>query len=359
MNLLYALLAASLALPGELGHAQLLPAGEFAARDGRPGLGKTWKLDDAQGEALAAAMNAEAGRTPIVIDYDHRTLYAPEKGGEAPAAGWILSVQWRAGAGLFAKVDWTDAAKARITQREYRYISPVILSDPGTGRIVKVALAALVNYPALLGMEPVLAALSTRFPQEQASMNPILVALLAGLGLAETATQEQALSALSALKARPEKAGPLIPAALATELGVAGDATEAAVLAAVSALKAPDSAGLQAMQALQAEVAQLRAQVEGDKLSGLVDKAIADGKLLPAQRDWALGLGRKDMAQLSAFIAAAPVIAGLGGQTGGQNLGSSPAGGGGGQPDALAGQVMQQFGLTAEQFAAGKPKAAA
>lgn len=179
-------------------------------------------------------------------------------------------------------------------------------------------------------------------------MNPILAALLAGLGLTETATLDQAQTALAALKA-PK---PAIPAALATALQLQEGADEAAALAAVAALGRTDTAAATAMAALQTQLAELQAQINGDKVTGVVDGAIAAGKLLPAQRDWALGLGRKDMAALSAYVASAPVMH-LQGQSEGKDRTGSPV-----ADAALATQVAGAFGLTPEQFAKGAPKAA-
>ncbi|NUZ08939.1 phage protease [Piscinibacter koreensis] len=153
-----ALLATALALAAN-GEAQLLPAGEFKARDGRPGKDLTWKLDDTGGVKLAVRLNGTAASTPIVIDYEHQTMLAPENGKPAPAAGWITHVEWRVGQGLFSRVDWTAAARQRIAAKEYRFISPVIEYDRATGQITGLHNAALTNFPALLGMQPVVAQL--------------------------------------------------------------------------------------------------------------------------------------------------------------------------------------------------------
>lgn len=163
-----ALLAPAFALGSSVGIAQLLPAGEFVARDGRPGPGKCWRISDAQGKQLAAKLNATASQTPIVIDYEHQTLLSKDNGREAPAAGWIRGAQWRPGQGLFATVEWTAHAKARIAAGEYRYISPVITYDDD-GNVTGLQLAALVNHPALIGMEPVLAELAARLREQQES----------------------------------------------------------------------------------------------------------------------------------------------------------------------------------------------
>jgi phage I-like protein len=362
MRLLQALLAATLpAAAGAGGRVQLLPAGEFAARDGRPGPGKKWKLSDAAGIALAASLNATAAQTPLVIDYDHRTLYVAEHGGEAPAAGWMRGgFEWLAGQGLFAPVEWTARAKASIEAGEYRFVSPVVQFDDDTGEIKGVAMAALVNYPAILGMQPALAALAAQFPHQEHTMNPILQALLTGLGLSESATLEQATAALSAVQAAAKQKPPVLSAALAGALGVKPEADEAAALAAINTIKTTSAAGgdaatVQAMAALQGEIATLRAQVQGDKVTAMVDDAIKAGKLIPAQRDWALNYGKSSLEALSGFLATAVPMAGLQGQSGEHK----PGGAGGVAIEALGAQVAAVFGLTAEQFAKGKPAAAA
>lgn len=136
-----------------VGEAQLLPFGSFAARDGRPGPGRKWKVSNEAGRALAAKLNAVASVTPVVIDYEHQTLLAQHNGKAAPAAGWIVGAEWRDGQGLFARVQWTAAARAQIEAGAYRYISPVIRFD-GDGTVTEVQLAGITNHPALLGMAP-------------------------------------------------------------------------------------------------------------------------------------------------------------------------------------------------------------
>lgn len=310
------------------GRAQLLPAGEFAARDGRPGPGRTWKLSNAQGQALAAQINAIATRTPISIDYEHQTLLAASNGQPAPAAGWIEQVQWLPGEGLFAQVRWTARAQALITADEYRYISPVItFAEDGT--VVGLHNAALVSVPAIVGMDAVSAALAALAPlsnsatspanaQEHPRMDLVLLATL--LGLANTATAQDITAAITALAARPA-----VPPQLVTALGLQANADEAAALSAVQRLRAPDTTTVATITALQTTVAALSGQIATDMVIRTVDEAQAAHKLLPAQRDWAIGLGMADMAQLKAYLASAPTIAGLGGQMqGGNRDGGTP-----------------------------------
>ena len=128
---------------------------------------------------------------------------------------------------------------------------------------------------------------------------------------------------------------------------------EAAALAVITTLRQAPGSAATAMAALQTEVAQLRAQINGDKAVSTVDDAIKAGKLIPAQRDWALGLARTDMAALSAYLATAPVIP-MNGQSGNKEReGETTA-----TEAALSAQLIKGFGLTPEQFAKAKPAAA-
>lgn len=379
-RLLLAVLTAALSIADAAGSAQLLPAGEFAARDGRPGPGKKWKLSDAQGAKLAATLNALAARTPIVIDYDHQTLHVEKNGGKAPAAGWIKRTEWRPGEGLFATVEWTAAAKAHIDAREYLYISPVIVYD-ADGNVTGLLMAALLNYPGLVGMDAVIAELSglSHTDNLESPDMDLLTKICALFALAAGSTPEALMAHLTTVKAQldgtaalkaklglPETADlqgvmnkvvelqGVIPhvAALKTKLGLP-DATDLqGVITHVEALKAsvgkPDAGALASMVALQTQIAVLTAQLNGDKVTGLVDQALKDGKLLPAMRDWALELGKKDLAALQGYIAQVPATA----------LGSLQSGGkeapGGGEAALSAAQaaVMAKLGLTAEQFKA-------
>lgn len=322
-----AYLAAALALTLESnGWAQVMPAGEFAARDGRPGSGKAWRISDAQGTALAVRLTAIAEKSAIAIDYEHQSILSASNGQPAPAAGWMNRFEWRAGLGMFAAVRWTDRARALINGDEYRYISPVLLFD-NSGQVIGLHNAALVSTPALIGMDAVMAALATGFvdtahfstvlsqpPKKQESDMDLLM-LVALLGLNAGASAQDVTSAIKALMDRP-----LLPTALSAQLGLQPNADEAAALAALSKkLGTPDAATMQAMTALQAELTTLRSEVTDRTVCELVDGAIAAHKLAPAQRDWAVSLGKLNLVQLNAFITTAPAIAGLAGQTGGRS----------------------------------------
>ena len=312
MRFASALLATALPLLAN-GQAQLLPAGEFAARDGRPGKNLKWKVTNGTGAQLAAQLNVLAETNPIVIDYEHQTMLSGDNGKPAPAAGWITSVEWKDGVGLFAEVDWTDTAKQHINAKEYRFISPVIDYSRQTGEITGLHNAALTNFPALTGMKPVVAQLSAQFSShddhEDEEPQVDLSALLTQLGLPPNTSAEVLAAHINGLKTTSDQVAQLrstlglaadasltdvgtAVAGLKAKLGLTDAATLGEIGSTVASLKAsagtPDQATLAAMSALQSEVAQLKTAALTREVGELVEAAIGEHKLLPSQREWGL-----------------------------------------------------------------------
>jgi phage I-like protein len=59
---------------------------------------------------------------------------------------------------------------------------------------------------------------------------------------------------------------------------------------------------------VQGQLAALNAEISGGKVAALVADGLAAGKLTPATKGWAEGLGKKDPEALTAFLDAAPVV---------------------------------------------------
>lgn len=130
---------------------QLLPATNFRAKDGRPLEVDSWKIN--RQIALSIINKANALKDDMVIDYEHQTMESAKNGYPAPAAGWFKQLEWIDGEGLFALgVQWTAQAKQLIRNAEYRYISPVLDYNKITGEVTNIAMAALVNFAAIDGM---------------------------------------------------------------------------------------------------------------------------------------------------------------------------------------------------------------
>jgi phage I-like protein len=313
----FGIAACSLAIaPGK--ELQLLPAGAFKARDGRPFDAPGWLTDATIAQQLIAA--ADARGTPFVIDYDHQTLLAKENGKPAPAAGWFKKLEWREGLGLFAlDVEWTESAAAAIAAKEFRYISPVIGYDKTTGAVTALYMAAITNNPAIDGMSEILLAaaalhfsLSQPTPlSEEVSMNieELLEQLRWLLNLPVGSPAEDIKAHLVKLIDQIKTDEPTAVAAASFDL-VGYLAKQRTQITALSA-ETPDPAKyvpIETMSALQGQVAALSSQLNDGRVDEAVKAALAAGKLLPAQEQWARDFGKKDFAALSAYLDNAPPI---------------------------------------------------
>lgn len=317
----------------------LIPAGEFRARDGRPGGGlKGWYLDAAGAARIIAGAQARAGDFPI--DYEHQILLSEKNGQPAPAAGWYKQLAWRDGKGLYAvDVRWTERARAAIAAHEYRYISPVFAYDTKTGEVLAVDMASLTNFPALDGHSDLAAKAAARFlhtlpdKEEDTVDRTKLIALL---GLAETATDAEIETALAALKAK----------------GAETDGLKTEVAALKARTETPDPAKFVSIEAhtkLTTDFAALKGDLESRELNECIKAAIDDGRLPVAEETWARDFARQHgFAALKASLEKRPAIAALKGtQTGGK----APAGGGaGGDLDDTALAICKQLGVSVEDY---------
>jgi Mu-like prophage I protein len=117
----------------------LLPAGLSIAKDGR-------KLNALNLDQIIAETNKRSGFQSIPVDYDHQLDLAQE-GQAVPAAGWITQFEARDN-GIWGLAEWTTRAFNMVKDKEYRFISPVIIQTP-QGQVIAILRAALTNNPAL------------------------------------------------------------------------------------------------------------------------------------------------------------------------------------------------------------------
>jgi len=325
---------------------QLFPAGAFSARDGRPADVDAghWYIDGQVATRVLASAGARA--TDLVIDYEHQTLACAENGKPAPAAGWIkgAALEWREGQGLFATApEWTENAAAYIKAREYRYLSPVFTYDTRTGAVLELLHVGLTNNPALDGMASLPALAAARFelaipaaPSAQENQRVNRDQLIEALGLSSDASDEDIQTALTALKANASKADDLQQS-----------------LAALKTVRKPDPAKfapIEVVESLKQDIAALKAtQVEGE-VGQLVKAGLEDGRLLPAQEEWARDLGKKDVAALKTYLEKTPAIAALKGQQTNRHQTASPSKVDELDAEALA--VCKAMGVSPEDYLA-------
>lgn len=269
---------------------QIVPIGEF--KDGK---GQPFRVTPEVVAKVISNFNARAN--DLVIDYEHQTLGE----GEAPAAGWIKRLIDDGANGLWADVEWTARAKQYLLNREYRYLSPVLLAKKkdGVGLPETLHSAALTNDPAIDGMVPVT---SKNKPIYKETRN--MKKLLQLLGLAESATEDQAAEALVALKAKAET--PVLPKQVICALSLDDKATASEAEATILALKqSRANEQNQEMITLRKEIAEMKADT-------LVNKAMEDGKITAAQKDWAKEYATRDAKGFEVFVAKAPKVVPMG-----------------------------------------------
>lgn len=142
----------------------LMRAGWNQAPRPASGNAENFLIDHQAARRVIAAFKRK-GRD-LVIDYDHQSEM-PERrpaDGIARAAGWITSLDWRPGRGLYATVRWTETARAALESGEIRYSSPSIDIDAKSGRVIELRSFALTNRLATLGVEPLAASEATDRP---------------------------------------------------------------------------------------------------------------------------------------------------------------------------------------------------
>lgn len=273
---------------------ELLPAGVFRGRDGRG----PFRLADA-GAVIEAtrALRMSAG---IPIDYDHATDLAAPEGRPAPAAGWIRELAERDGA-VWGRVQWTRHGAAAVTTREYRYVSPVF-EHRKDGVVVRLLRAALTNNPNLY-----LTAISSMMTdaddsyaannaeREGESMDLPLTEIRSLLGLGPDAGAEEILDGIRALTTTPQAGA---NAARAAE----GNLHDGAV-------DLGRYVPLAHFQKTVGELNQLRALHARERAERLVDEATRAGKIVPAQREWAIAYCAADEAGFNDFVARQPAVA--------------------------------------------------
>jgi phage I-like protein len=350
------------AADGLMRRVQFFPAGEFRSGDTRPEEVPSWRIDAASAALVIERFNAR--RKPLVVDYEHQTLNKEKNGQPAPAAGWPKSLEWVEGEGLFGLVEMTARAAAAIDGKEYLYFSPVFAYSKTDGTVLEVLMGALTNDPGIQGMQPVslMAAATAAFlpsSLQEPSVNPLLKALLAFLGLPETTPEDGAMAALTALgPLQSLQARAATAVAACTALSLPHDTNAETITAACTNLRAagaPDPARfvpVAVVEELKASVAALSAVSLARQVDDLVKPALADGRLLAAQEAWARDLGKSNVAALTAYLQTAQPIAAL---TGTQTGGRPPEGAAKGDAQLTASElaVCTAMGLTPEQYKDG------
>jgi len=296
---------------------ELLPSGVFFGRDGRG----PFRLDDpAAVIASTVALQMNAG---LPIDYDHATDFGAPEGRPAPAAGWIRALEVRDG-GVWGRVEWTARAASSIVAREYRYVSPVFQFDPKDGTVTRILRAGLTNNPNL-HLTAIAASHTTAAASKDQRMEFPTDELRELLGLDSGASAADVIAKVRDLRATSASADPAIAAHAHDPAHYVDIAEFERTLTELNALKAD------------------RAR---DRAAHAVEEAIRAGKIVPAQREWAIAYCAADSRGFQAFASRQPSIIG-------ENLGlggEPPASRRAGLLDPAELAICGQLGLKHSEF---------
>lgn len=88
----------------------------------------------------------------LLVDADHES----EMGGKTEAKGWLSSLKFIPGVGLFGKIKWTDIGRKLIENRVFRWLSPSWYLNKETKEPIQMTSVALTNKPSQAGrIEPI------------------------------------------------------------------------------------------------------------------------------------------------------------------------------------------------------------
>lgn len=257
-------------------------------------------------------MKAEMQRRgiDIVIDYEHQTL----KDVQAPAGGWVKDLIYTPEA-IVAKVEWTPKAKEYLKNKEYRYLSPVVLTRKSDSKAVVLHSLALTNTPAINGMFAIVNSVNFyTYNTPTGGKEMDLQRIKELLGLPAETPEEDVMNALvkvlEKVKDAPDPKTEEDKEVVANSvilglLELPADSKTEDVTTKIMALKAGASQRDQEMK----ETLERLKQKEADDA---VMMALKAGKITAAQKDWAKEYALKDRKGFDSFIEKAPAVVPVG-----------------------------------------------
>ncbi len=250
-------------------------------------------------ESLNLMKNHFKGRgLDLVVDYEHQTL----ENVQAPAGGWIKDFYIKDNA-IVAKVEWTPKASEYIKNKEYRYLSPVVMVRKTDKKAVVLHSVALTNTPAIDNMFTI--ANSLNLDDEGDELMDLLNQLISLLGLSEGATEKEVMEKLKALL-NAQNAEVVANKEVLQLLDLKENATKEEVTSTIMALKKPASSDI------ETELKALKEEMATNKANELVELALKDGKITPAQKDWATQYALSSAKGFKDYMEKAPQVVPLG-----------------------------------------------
>lgn len=300
---------------GDLGECpdkiKILPVGRINSEKG------DFVVDEESYNAMKAEMQRRG--IDIVIDYEHQTLQDVQ----APASGWVKELIYTPEA-IIAKVEWTQKAQEYLKNKEYRYLSPVVLIRKEDNKAVALHSLALTNTPAINGMFAIVNSANIETENDTGGKGMDLQKLKELLGLPADAAEETIMNALmeklggaekkeeSETKEEPEpgkeqekETEVVANSVILGLLGLKENAKTEDVAGKIMALKA-------GADSQQQEITDALNRLKNREADEVVMNALKAGKITAAQKDWAKDYVLKDRKGFDAFIEKAPVVVPVG-----------------------------------------------
>lgn len=238
----------------------------------------------------------------LVIDYEHQTL----KDVQAPAGGWIKKLVKTKDA-IAAQVEWTAKAKQYLENKEYKYLSPVVICRKSDGKAVALHSVALTNTPAIDGMFALVNSIDISSPDGAEGGNSMeLKKIVALLGLPADATEADVEKAIQELKKQEKTEEVVANKTIMDLLELKADAKTEDVAAKIMELKGTADKTKDEM------ILELKRRMDERDAEELVIMALKQGKISAAQKAWAKEYALKDAEGFQAFVAKAPAVVPVG-----------------------------------------------
>ena len=238
----------------------------------------------------------------LVIDYEHQTL----KDVQAPAGGWIKKLV-KTNDAIAAQVEWTAKAKQYLENKEYKYLSPVVICRKSDGKAVALHSVALTNTPAIDGMFALVNSIDISSPDGAEGGNSMeLKKIVALLGLPADATEADVEKAIQELKKQEKTEEVVANKTIMDLLELKGDAKTEDVAAKIMELKGTADKTKDEM------ILELKRRMDERDAEELVTMALKQGKISAAQKVWAKEYALKDAEGFQAFVAKAPAVVPIG-----------------------------------------------
>lgn len=300
---------------GDLGgcpdRIKILPVGRINSEKG------DFVVDEESYNAMKAEMQRRG--IDIVIDYEHQTL----KDVQAPAGGWVKDLAYTPDA-IEAKVEWTPKAQEYLKNKEYRYLSPVVLTRKSDNKAVALHSLALTNTPAINGMFAIVNSADADIKNDDTGGNGMdLQKIKELLGLPADAADEAVMNELIKKLGGEEKKDGHGEGDTEPEKDAGGETEAVANSVILGLLGLPDGARTEdvagKIMTLKAgadsqrqEITDALNRIRDHEAEEAVMTALKAGKITAAQKDWAKDYALKDRTGFDSFVDKAPVVVPVG-----------------------------------------------